>query len=35
MWKCIVGVDGETEWYVVFHTGFRTVGMNIMIDEFV
>ena len=28
-------VVGETEWYVVFHMGFETVGMNKIIDEFI
>jgi len=30
-----VRVVGETEWYVVFHTGSETVAMNKIIDEFI
>jgi hypothetical protein len=29
------GEDGETKWYVVFHTGFEPAGMNKMIDEII
>ena len=28
-------VGGETEWYVVFHTGVETVGMNKIKDGFI